>query len=344
MRPFLSMSLFLDQKYLMLVSNRLPFFKKKDDFLYNCRCIICGDSSKNKRKARGYFFRYKNELRYKCHNCDASLSFGSFIKDLDSVLYSQYSLEKYAEGNTTKRNNTEPIITFEEPVFKLQEEKILDEILERLDTLPGDHEVIQFCMNRKIPENKFNQLYYINNVKNIAQLNDTYKESIKTEEPRLVLPFYDNNNQLSGVTCRAIRGETLRYITVKIKEEAPLIFGLKYIDRKKLVYVVEGPIDSLFLNNSIAAAGTSFGKINTLGIDSSNLVLVFDNQPRNKEVCKIIEKNIDQGYNVVIWPQTIEEKDINEMVVSGRDVNQLVNKNTFRGLTAKAKFMAWKRC
>ena len=92
----------LDQKYLSLISARLPFFKRKDDHLYNCRCILCGDSTKNKRKARGYFFHHKNELRYKCHNCDASLSFGNFLKQIDAVLYSQYALEKYAEESGDK--------------------------------------------------------------------------------------------------------------------------------------------------------------------------------------------------------------------------------------------------
>lgn len=338
------MSLFLDQKYLSLVSNRLPLFKKKDDFLYNCRCVICGDSTKNKRKARGYFFRYKTEMRYKCHNCDASLSFGNFLKDIDSNLYSQYSLEKYAEGNTVRLANTVPEMVFEEPVFKSKEERLLDKILDRVDTLTEDHEAVQFCISRSIPKEKFKQIYFINNVRDIVQLNDTYKESIRTEEPRLVLPFFDSYGHLSGVTCRAIRGETLRYITVKVRDNVPLIFGLNEVDKTKTVYVVEGPIDSLFIDNSIAAAGTSFTKINTLGISTDKLVLIFDNQPRNKEVCKIIEKNIDQGYNVVIWPQTIEEKDINEMVTAGRDVKSIIKKNTFQGLTARAKFIAWKRC
>ena len=338
------MSLFLDQKYLSLISNRLPLFKRKDDFLYNCRCVICGDSTKNKRKARGYFFKYKNELRYKCHNCDASLSFGNFLKDIDSVLHSQYSLEKYTEGNPVKLSNTVPEMVFTEPVFKSQEERLLDKILDRLDTLPEDNEAIQFCISRHIPKEKFKLIYYIKNVKDIAQLNSTYKESIRSEEPRLVLPFYDTNGQLSGVTCRALRGETLRYITVKVKDNVPLLFGINDVDTKKTIYVVEGPIDSLFLDNCIAAAGTSFNKINTLGISTDNMVLIFDNQPRNKEVCKIIEKNIDQGYNVVIWPQNIEEKDINDMVTAGRDVKSIIKKNTFHGLTAKAKFIAWKRC
>lgn len=338
------MSLFLDQKYLSLVSNRLPMFKRKDDFLYNCRCVLCGDSTKNKRKARGYFFKYKNELRYKCHNCDASLSFHSFLKDIDSTLYSQYSLEKYTEGAPLKLANSVPEIVFTAPEFKTQEERLLDKLLDRVDQLPEDHEAVMFCKARNIPKEKYKQIYFINNVKNIAQLNSTYKESIRTEEPRLVLPFYDCNGQLSGVTCRALRGETLRYITVKIKDNVPLLFGVNDIDSKRAIYVVEGPIDSLFLDNCIAAAGTSFGKINTLNLDSTNMVLVFDNQPRNKEVCKIVEKNIDQGYKVVIWPQNIEEKDINDMVTAGRNVKSIIKENTFHGLTAKAKFIAWKRC
>lgn len=338
------MSLFLDQKYLSLISNRLPLFKRKDDRLYNCRCILCGDSTKNKRKARGYFFHHKGELRYKCHNCDASLSFSNFLKGIDNTLYSQYSLERYAEGAPFKHSNTIPEIVFEEPKFKSSEERLIDQLLDRLDTLPEDHEAVLFCKKRAIPKDKFKQIYFIDNVKKIVQLNDTYKESIRTEEPRLVFPFYDSNGQLSGVTCRALRGETLRYITVKVKDDVPLLFNINDVDRKNNIYVVEGPIDSLFLDNCIAAAGTSFGKVNSLGINTDKLVLIFDNQPRNKEVCKIIEKNIDLGYNVVIWPQTLDEKDINDMVLAGRNVKQIISKNTFQGLTAKAKFMAWKRC
>ena len=344
------MSLFLDQKYLSLISARLPFFKRKDDHLYNCRCILCGDSTKNKRKARGYFFHHKNELRYKCHNCDASLSFGNFLKQIDAVLYSQYALEKYAEGNAVKNLNTSNIkstlskIEFEQPKFKSFEERLLDKLLDRLDSLPDTNEAVQYCIERNIPRDKFNQLYFIENIKDIEQLSDTYKDKILTEEPRLVLPFYDDNGQLTGVTCRALRGEKLRYVTVKIQDDVPLIFGNNNINNRKLLYVVEGPIDSLFIDNCIAVAGTGFNKISSLNLNKAKTVLVFDNQPRNKEVCKIIEKNIDSGYNVVIWPQNIEEKDINEMVLSGKNIKYIISNNTYKGLAAKAKFIAWKRC
>lgn len=325
------------------MSNRLPLFKKKKDNTYNCRCVICGDSQKNRRKARGYFFAYKTDLRYKCYNCDISLSFGNFLKSQDSVMYSQYALEKYSEGHN-KSANAVPEFKFEEPVFKNDEEKLIDRLLDRVDTLSADHEVVQFCNSRKIPKEKQKQLYFINNIKDIVQLNEKYKESIQGEEPRLVLPFYDSNGQLSGVTCRALRGEALRYITVKVKDGVPLIFGLDYVNKSKPIYVVEGPIDSLFLDNAIAVGGTSFGKLDQTGLDKDKLVVVFDNQPRNKEVCKLIDKNIEQGYNVVLWPQTIAEKDINEMVMAGHNVKKLIKENTFNGLTAKMKFIGWKRC
>jgi hypothetical protein len=334
------MSLFLDQKYLSLISNRLPLFKRKDDHLYNCRCVICGDSVKKRNKARGYFFKYKNELRFKCHNCDASMSFSAFLKQLDSNLHTQYRLEKYSEGQTT--STKAPEIVFTEPKFQTKEEKLLDKILDRLDKLPEDNEGVQFCKKRQIPIEKYNQIYFIENVKDIVQLNDKYKESIKGEEPRIVLPFFNEDGQLAGVTCRALRGEALRYITVKIKDDVPLIFGLNELDLKKTIYVVEGPLDSLFLPNSVAVAGTALNK--STHLLSKDVVFVYDNQPRNKEVCKLIEKSISAGNKIVIWPQHIEEKDINDMVLAGHNVKKIVENNTWKDLTAKAKFIAWKRC
>ena len=74
------MSLFVDLKYLKLICNRLPLFKQKNEKVFNCRCIICGDSTKKKTKARGYFYEVKNDLLYRCFNCDASMQFGTFLK------------------------------------------------------------------------------------------------------------------------------------------------------------------------------------------------------------------------------------------------------------------------
>lgn len=339
------MSLFVDLKYLRLVSNRLPLFKQKSERVYNCRCIICGDSAAKKTRARGYFYARKNELLYRCHNCDASMHFGSFLKNLDGLLYNQYSLERYSEGLPQNRphQNVESKFKMEAPVFEKPLERLLDKLLDRLDKLPDDNEAVQFCVKRKIPKELYKNLYFIDDIRKIEQLSEKYKGKLSTSEPRLVIPFYDDNDQLIAVTCRALRNENLRYLTVKIKEDVPLVFK-RNLDITKAIYVVEGPIDSMFLPNAIAVAGTSFGKLDFLPYDKNKIVVVFDNQPRNKEVCKLIDKTIEKNYNVVVWPQTLLEKDINDIVLANKNPLDIIKKNTYVGLEAKVKFMAWKRC
>ena len=216
--------------------------------------------------------------------------------------------------------------------------------MDAVDTLPHDHEAVQYVQSRNIPNDKWDRLYYIDNIKNIVQLNDKYQKSIVTEEPRLVIPFFDQDGQLMSVSLRAMRGETLRYILVKIKEDAPTVFGLDKVNMSKPISVVEGPLDSLFLENSIACSGTSFNKIDELGIDRDKITIIFDNQPRNKDVVKLVEKYVDLDYNVVIWPDPLTQKDINDMVNDGIDVRDIISCNTHSGLTAKFLLNQWKKC
>ena len=338
--------LYIDLKYLKLISNQLPLFKQKSEHVYTCRCIICGDSKKKATKTRGHFYVIKNSLLYKCFNCDASMQFGSFLKENNKLLYDQYVVERYTAGlpNNKPHQNAENLFKSTEPAFEAKQESLLDKILDRLDNLPEENEAIQFCKKRKIPESSYSKLYYIDDIRKIEQLSEKYKDKVKTSEPRLVIPFLDENGQLIGVTCRALRNEDLRYLTIKIKEDVPFIYGLDHVKKDKRVYAVEGPIDSLFVKNSIAVGGSAFSKLDSIGIDKNNIVVVFDNQPRNKEVVKLIDKAITNDFSVVIWPQYLVEKDINDMVLSGKNIDKLLKDNVYSGLEAKMKFVAWKRC
>jgi hypothetical protein len=343
------MSLYIDIKYLHAIAYRLENFKKKSQDLFNCRCPLCGDSQRNKKRARGYFYRGKQDLYYKCHKCGASHHFGTFLKNFDPNQYSQYVVERYADGGhgrATAHKNVEEVLKFEEPKFtKKPEPKLIDSIMDRLDTLPDDHEVIQYVTNRRIPRDAFDRLYFIPNVKDVIQLNDKYKNSIITSEPRLAIPFLDGNNKLLVVSLRGIRGESLRYINIKVDEDAPSIFGLDKVDPTQEVFVVEGPLDSLFLHNSIACAGTSFGKIDQLPIAKDKITIIFDNQPKNRDVGKLMNKYIDQGYRIVIWPD-VPGKDINEMIENGltsEEIQDIINHNKFLGLAAKAKYAMWRK-
>ena len=345
------MSLFIDVKYLNQIGNKLSLFKKKDQYTWNCRCPICGDSQTKKNKARGYFYRQKNDLYYKCHNCDASLHFGSFLRDFDSTLYGQYRLERYSNGENRRAHANPEKDLMEKFSFAVNEEMmpkrtLLDELLDRVDTLPADHEVRKFCADRRIPDYQLNRLYFIDDMRNIGQLSPKMRDKIVTAEPRLVIPFKDGAGRLLGMTCRALRGEELRYIMVRIDEDAPQVFGLDEVNPLTTVYVVEGPIDSLFLYNAIAVGGTGFHRAGDLGIDKRRLTFVIDNQPRNREVVAVYKKIIDAGYNVFIWPDT-DCKDINDLVLetgkNSRELGELIDSRTYAGLRASVEFNNWKK-
>lgn len=342
------MSLYVDVKYLNLISHRFELFKRKDDNLFNVRCPICGDSQKNKRKMRGYFYRKGNGLFYKCHNCDYGSNFGNVLKQLDTLSYKEYVLERYSDGVSKFESHKEPVLPDFTPKFESKPKTLLDSLMDRLDTLPYDHEVIKYCEERAIPKSTYDRLYFVDNIKNVIQLNDKYKESIRTEEPRLAIPCFDGDGRLLSVALRGIRGEALRYIIVKVHDDAPTVFGLDRIDVNKQITVVEGQLDSLFLDNAISVSGTSFGKIESLNLPKDKLSIVFDNQPKNVEICKLMKKYIDLQYSICIWPEELSDgKDINEMVLSGltkQMIADIISKNTFTGLRAQMKFSSWKKC
>ena len=335
--------LHIDLKYINMISHRFDRFKRKDDYLFNFRCPICGDSSSKKNKARGYLYKKKNDMFYKCHNCGAGKTFGGLLKDTDPMLHKDYVLERYKAGVTAPRANTTPDFSgqFSKPEFGTNE-RLIDTLMDRVDKLDPNHMAPTYCKERMIPQEKWDRLYHIEDISKIHQLAPKYKDRITTTEPRLAIPFFNEEGILTGLTLRHYVINPLRYIMVKINEDAPTIFGLDCISKETPVKIVEGPLDSLFLDNCIAAAGSSFNKIKDLGLD--NPIIIVDNEPRNEAICKVLHKNIQEGHRVVIWPDNVTEKDINDMVMANLDVQEIINYNTFQNLEAELKFRTWRKC
>ena len=327
----------------MMIAHRFDRFKRKDDYLFNFRCPICGDSSSKKNKARGYLYKKKNDMFYKCHNCGAGKTFGGLLKDTDPMLHKDYVLERYKAGVTAPRANTTPDFSgqFSKPEFGTNE-RLIDTLMDRVDKLDPNHMAPTYCKERMIPQEKWDRLYHIEDISKIHQLAPKYKDRITTTEPRLAIPFFNEEGILTGLTLRHYGNNPLRYIMVKINEDAPTIFGLDCISKETPVKIVEGPLDSLFLDNCIAAAGSSFNKIKDLGLD--NPIIIVDNEPRNEAICKVLHKNIQEGHRVVIWPDNVTEKDINDMVMANLDVQEIINYNTFQNLEAELKFRTWRKC
>ena len=327
---------FIDVKYINLISSRLSKFKRIKPKLYNFRCPICGDSQKNKNKARGFLYQVKNNTNFKCHNCGISVSFANFLKDLDPQTYKQYTFEKFKEGNTGKNFVTEsPEDMFSKmrntkPTFK---KKIAIDLPSAFSVALSKH----YLESRAILSGNF---YYAENFQEfVNSIKPGSFEHPNFGEARIVIPLV-RNEKLIGLQGRALSTNPVKYLTVMLDEDAPKIYGTDKIDKSLPVYITEGPFDSTFIRNSVAMCGAD---VDVISCGISNPVWIYDNEPRNAQITRRIEQTIDQGGTVVIWPSNIREKDINDMVLSGHKVQEIVDKNTYKGLEAKLKFTSWKK-
>jgi hypothetical protein len=286
----------------------------------------------------------------KCHNCGHGTSLSKFIQTINPVLYSEYKLE-YMK-NASGFSNTEPQ-EFVSDVTKFSSRRV-DHFepfkqLRKVSQLPHDHMAKKYILDRKIPPNTHYRIYYSPTYYNWVNefVPDKFNDkALALDEPRIVLPFIDERGYVFGFTGRAIRPSTgLRYSTIILDDTKQKVFGLETINKNKTVYIVEGPIDSLFLDNCLAMAGSDVN-FNLLA-NPNNLVVIYDNEPRNKEIVKKINKTIDQGFKVCIWPNETEYKDINDMITkgghSGSSVQAIIDNNTFIGLSAKLRMQSWSK-
>ena len=320
----------IDSKYIGLVSSRLQKFKRVKSDLYTFRCPICGDSQKNKNKTRGYIYPVKNNTNFKCHNCGASLSFNNFLKQIDPTLHKQYTLEKFKEGHTGKNFVVEePKFEFKKPIFK-----------KKLDLPKASENPIakQYLEKRLLNPDKF---YFADKFKAWVNTQKPTFSRIVRDESRIIIPLHTIEGEIFGFQGRSLGPSKVKYITVILDDSIPKVYGLDEVSTDETIYVTEGPFDSTFVKNAIAMCGSD------ILLDSLNLgddmVYVLDNEPRNKEICNRISKLIDGGKKVVIWPKAVQQKDINDMVLAGLSVMNVLKLNTYRALEAKIKFNEWKK-
>jgi len=340
----------IDLKYSNILSARLDMFKVKQTNPYraNFRCPICGDSQKSKTKARGWILEKDNSALFYCHNCGASLQLRNLLKAIDTNLYNEYVVDSLLEKNSTKPERVEKVkpldkLTQRRPKFEKKRSPLKG--LTKISSLAYNHSCRKYIDSRKIPANQHYRMYYaskftewVNSVKP-----DALPEA-RQDHSRLVLPFIDKRGNVFGFNARAFSKDQLRYITIML-DDRPKIFGLDQVDMTKKYFVVEGPIDSLFINNCVAMAGAE-GNFDSLD-NPENAVFVFDNEPRNKDTVSRMSRCIKNGYRVCIWPEKLLYKDINDMVLSGiscDEIQNIINSNTHKELEAELKLSYWRKC
>jgi transcription elongation factor Elf1 len=359
------MSVYVDRKFLGFVSSKLEQFKQKQTDLYNFRCPYCGDSRKNKLKARGYVYRKSNDYFFICHNCGKSTTFAKFLEHVDGTSYKQYVLERYSSGETgygtnVKKPDFEQLkgnayarfqSTLNEPTGDSTPVESVGRTSRAfahysIENLPAEHYARDYIQKRKIPENFWNEILFVSKFKDF--LDEEFPNHGKDEVPnddRVVLLYTNEKGEITNVAGRALSESKIRYVTVKVSDEKK-VFGLHRLRKQERIYVVEGQFDSFFIPNCVASGDSNLGGVAAI-FPELDVTLVYDNEPRNRDIVKQIEKSIDNGYNVCLFPENVKGKDINDMIQYGltsTEIKDIIDKNTFSGLKAKLNFTHWKRC
>tara|TARA_Y100001937_G_C7088638_1_gene316606 strand:- start:5 stop:1003 length:999 start_codon:yes stop_codon:yes gene_type:complete len=331
------MSNYTDLKYISRVSSRLEQFKQKSDALFNFRCPHCGDSKKSKTKARAYLYRVKGDMFFKCHNCGMGQNLLNFIKFLDPKIYEEYLLDRYKSSRPAT-----PKPDFDFKPKKFLNTSILDTI-KKVSDLDVNHPARLYCVKREIPEKHLDKLYFCD--KFTEFVNKVKKNTFTTaqEHPRLIIPFFNTEGKVFAFQGRAFGNENPKYLTIKIDEDEKKVYGLDRVNFQEHIYITEGPIDSLFIDNCIAAGGSD---LLFTRVPPEQVTYIFDNEPRNLEIVKRMEKVIEKDYNIVVWSENIKEKDINEMIIKGLSSNELheiIKQNTYSKLSALTKLSYWRK-
>lgn len=341
------MSLYLDQTYLKLIGFRLDRFKeKRTGSLWNCKCHLCGDSTKKQSKARGYFIAKGNKLNYWCHNCGASKSFGNFLKEFDVNLYREYTVEKFKENQGVvrrpKRSESDMVLSALKNIPKTQtHEPDITSDLPKIDDLPDSHPAKKYIIDRQIPEEFHGELCYVEKFFGWSTGHTDKFHRCENDHGRLIIPWYTESGQLFAYSARTLGREQPKYFNIVIDENHPKFYGLHRIDRSKRIYVVEGQFDSMYIANCVAVGNSAIGQFHATG----EVTYIPDRDVRNSEIMKITKRLIDLGNDVCLLPMSLKGHDINEIMVENKltkkELMNIIDCNTFSGMQASLEFTRW---
>lgn len=310
-------------------------------FKANFRCPICHDSEKSKTKRRGWIYQHNgdNYLRYGCFNCNANMSFQRFLKMQDFNLHEQYILEKYRNNVVNERPEAD---LFKTPA---PTRKYVPNIFEGLSTiadLKDDHPVRQYIQSRCIPNEFYNKIYYAPKFFTWTKGHTDKFGYIKDDHPRVLLPWISQDGVSFGYSARAFGKEDPKYYRVIVQEGFPTFFGMERVNLNERVYVVEGEIDSLFLDNCIAVGTSALYRFSA----AEKITYIPDRDIRNPQIMKVVEKLINTGQKVCMLPDSFT-KDINDAVKDGMtksEITRIIDENSYNGLEAKLYFTKWRKC
>ena len=305
-----------------------------------------------KAKKRANFFVKENSLIMHCYHCGVSAGFDNFLKGKNPALYKDYLMALYSGQRKPK-----PSTKSADHLAALQAEikpivvptKPLTDDLIFVSTLPETHPIRRYTASRCIPDEYLSRIAFVRNfhqyfsdhdLKQDAARKARYKDLKPT--PRLVIPYYDQDDKVYMVTCRAFGAELPKYVYVydEARRDTPAIYGLWRTDTTKDFFVTEGQFDSMFIDNCVAVGGSNFAK-NPWLLDRIDQAIIIPDADwkTNKHVKKSLEAAVRSGFRIAPLPAGAG-KDANDIIKSGQMTAEALNKylasNVMHGLRASA--------
>lgn len=303
-----------------------PFLRnfKRTSFHYNFSCPYCGDSKRNPRRARAYLLVEQGTYRFYCHNCTTSKTFINFLRDHFPHLANQYRLE---------------LLKNKQSLFEASNQVQQQERLTSTPILPSlTNEGIDYLKRRSIPMHLWKRFGFVSNA---AEYAANYGIGGCLPTSAIVIPYVSRQGLICRLQFRYTSPNKQRYHTITFSQ-TPSAFGLTHVDTSSPIFVTEGAFDACFLPNAIAVGGSNLiSVVKNLGLIAP--ILVFDNEPANETICKLLQRAIDDGFSVVIWPPDCSYKDINELHLAGYSVEQHICTRVVHGTKARLEFLRWQK-
>lgn len=284
----------LDREFKDLQKKKVKNLKESINFA----CPYCGDSYQNSTKKRAHLIltgKYVN--LFKCFNCGKCTSiikfFNDFGEDLSLESINYINKHKFDLGNSSTISS------------------------QNISLLVNKDEYIKYAFSRD----------YLKKIWNLYELNDL--QSIKAKEYLLGRCQYNFNNflyspaadsililnnieddKIIGIQFRDLSGKKkAKYLTFGLSKlhevlktnieisgninSMSMLFNLFKVDITKPVIVLEGPMDSFLMKNSIASCGA----FKNIKLDIDFWYLYDSDQAGNKQA---IEK-LQEGFYVFLW-------------------------------------------
>lgn len=337
------------------------FHRHYSDGTLHCKCHICGDSKTRNNISRLNAQNYGGTWFVKCYNCGYSGNWLSYLRDYHPSIFESCmteikfgeikKLKDRSEGTKKPEISTKDEVKEEVPIEKNDPKKsiIFPPTVYKISDIQESHSVVQYVKNRKIPRRVWDKLYFTNDFRSLVcmykEMGDGYSNY---KEPRLVIPIFSEDNLIVGFQGRALRkeDEAIKYMTIKVDDNASKLYGLERVDPDKTIFVLEGPLDSLFLSNAIAMTGGS------LSLDKmpfpDKRVYVLDIERRHQDTHTRISNLISSGERVVLFDNCQwEGKDINDLLLKNditvEDIENYMHNNIVSGWEARVRFDRWSK-